>query len=273
MFLLRPASGFIVACCFSINLAQNLPVPPLPYAYDALEPYIDEATVRVHHLGHHASYTAQLNVALSELRKDSNTKHLAKLGIDELLHHVNEVPAPYIHTIRQAGGGYVNHGLFWQCMSPYGGIEPTADSALIQERRFVAAVEKVFGSIETLKQGFSTAAGLLFGSGWTFLYYDKQRQSLEITNTSGHDSPAFSAYNVPLLTLDMWEHAYYLKHQNNKKDYIHNFFSVVDWKSVATRYVLATGEVKPEPLPSLQQQEKQRVGLMEVDQHRELMVE
>lgn len=187
--------------------------------------------------------------------------------------HASHLTIRQHSSLSRCAGGYVNHDLFWQCMSPYGGIEPSADSALLQERRFVVAVEKVFGSVEKLKQGFSAAASSLFGSGWTFLYYDKQRQSLEITNTSGHDSPAFSAYNVPLLALDMWEHAYYLKHQNRKAEYIADFFKVVDWKAVATRYVLATGEITPEPLPSLQQQEKQRIGLMEINQHRELMVE
>lgn len=100
--LLRLALG--VAALVSRITAQNLPVPPLPYGYDALEPYIDETTMRVHHLGHHASYAAQLNVALAELRKDQNTKHLAKMGIDELLHQLDEVPEPYVYTIRQAGG-------------------------------------------------------------------------------------------------------------------------------------------------------------------------
>jgi len=253
--------------------AQHLPVPPIPYGYGDLEPYIDTETMKVHHLGHHASYTHQLNQALQSMRDDPATKHLAKMGIDELLHHLKEVPEQYIHTIRNAGGGYINHDLWWKSLSPWGGIEPGDSSITIQERRFSAAVEKNFDSFDNFKKLFEKAAASVFVSGWTFLFYDKKEKAMEITNMTGHDTPAHDPQKVPLLLLDMWEHAYYLKYKNHRSDYVAAFWKIVDWTEVSTRYAYASEEVEPEPIPSYEQREKQRVGMIPVDTSAEAMKE
>eukprot|EP00611_Tribonema_gayanum_P019295 TRINITY_DN3319_c0_g1_i1.p3 TRINITY_DN3319_c0_g1~~TRINITY_DN3319_c0_g1_i1.p3 ORF type:complete len:209 (+),score=81.72 TRINITY_DN3319_c0_g1_i1:145-771(+) len=207
------------------------------------------------------------------MRADPNMKHLAKMGIDELLHHLDEVPEQHAGTIRNAGGGYVNHDLWWKSLSPWGGVPPTDASPTIQERRFKAAVDRTFGSVDKLKEAFGTAAAAVFGSGWTFLYFNKKARTLEITNTAGHDTPAMDPEKAPLLLLDMWEHAYYLKHQNMRAAYVDAFWRVVDWPAVATRYALASGEVAPEPLPAPDAREKQRVGLVPTDERAEAVAE
>jgi len=220
--------------------AQNLPLPPLPYDYDALEPHIDTATMKTHHLKHHQTYTDKINGALTTLRAEPTLKYLAKMGIDSLLQHLDEVPESSRKTVRNAGGGYVNHELFFSCLSPNGGGEPE-DPALI------AAMVKAFGTVDSFKQLFSLAALELFGSGWAWLVYNAQKQALVISSTPNQDTPAMEAGMIPILGLDVWEHAYYLKHQAARKNYVDDFWKVVSWKEVSRRFHQATRDTSAKP--------------------------
>ena len=163
--------------------AQNLPLPPLPYDYNALEPTIDEETMRLHHLSHHKAYTDKLNGALAKLRADPEQKHLAKMGIDSLLQHLTDVPAPLRNTVRNAGGGYVNHDFFFKSMSPNGGGDdlegPLADG-----------LNGAFGNVARFKQDFALAALEVFGSGWAWLVWDSANAALKVTSTANQDTPA-----------------------------------------------------------------------------------
>jgi len=218
-----------VALCFSLCAvgAQNLPLPPLPYDYNALEPHIDEATMRVHHMSHHQTYTDKLNGALATLRADPEQKHLAKMGIDKLLMHLPEVPESLRKTVRNAGGGYVNHDLFFHVMSPDGGGEPSGALA--------TALKQAFGSTAEFKRLFKLAALEVFGSGWAWLVFDSASTSLKVTGTPNQDTPAMEAGTTPILGLDVWEHAYYLKHQSRRANYIDAFWEVVNWVEVESR--------------------------------------
>ncbi len=224
---------FVLAAFVELAHSQNLPLPPLPYEYDALEPHIDTATMRVHHLKHHQTYTDKLNAALSKLRSDPEKKHLAKMGIDALLQHLDDVPEALRGAIRNAGGGYVNHDLFFNCMAPNGGGEP-------QDEGLLAALKGAFGSLDAFKQSFTLAALEVFGSGWAWLAYDVAADALLITSTANQDTPAMQAGMLPILGLDVWEHAYYLKHQANRKAYIEAFWNVVNWPEVEQRYDAAS---------------------------------
>lgn len=241
--------------------AQNLPVPPLPYSYSSLVPFISEHALRVHHLGHHASYTSQLNAVLEHLRWNPELKHLAKMGVDELLHNLELVPEEYRQDARRAGGGFVNHDLFWNVLSPWGGHPPTQESDTIQERRLATVIDKSFGSFEDMQYAFSNAASMFSGSGWAFLYYDHEEASLDIVVTENNNTPAMNPKTTPILVLDLWEHAYYLDYENRKDVYITNFWGSVDWARVSTRYAEASGDVVPEALPSPERREKEAVGL------------
>ncbi|GBG33253.1 Superoxide dismutase Mn, mitochondrial [Hondaea fermentalgiana] len=208
--------------------AQNLPLPPLPYAYDALEPYIDEQTMRIHHLKHHQAYTDNLNKALATMRGDPELKHLAKMGIDKLLQHLDEVPPRLRGQVRNHGGGYVNHDQFWRNLSPNGAGEPGQGSALQH------AIEKSFGSLDGFKTVFSEACLGVFGSGWCWLCFNTEAQTLSVETTSNQDSPTSAGLEV-IIALDVWEHAYYLKHQNRRKDYLEAIFAVLDWQEADAR--------------------------------------
>jgi len=213
--------------------AQNLPLPPMPYDYNALEPHMDELTMRTHHLKHHQTYLDKLNGALVKLREAPATKALAKMGVDTLLQHLDEVPEALRKTVRNSGGGYVNHAFFFDCMSPNGGGEPSGDLA--------DGLTKAFGSFSSFRQMFTLTALEVFGSGWAWLIWDESLRTLKLTSTSNQDTPAMQPGLLPLLGLDVWEHAYYLKHQNRRKDYIEAFFEVVNWPEVMERYATATG--------------------------------
>jgi len=218
-------------------LGQNLPLPPMPYEYNALEPHIDEATMKVHHLKHHQTYTDKLNGALAEMRASETLKYLAKMGVDTLLQHLEEVPDGKLrNTVRNAGGGYVNHEVFFRTMSPNGGGEP--------EGLLLDGLKKAFGTFAAFKQMFTLAALEVFGSGWAWLYYDEKLSSLAVTSTPNQDTPAMEEGVVSLLGIDVWEHAYYLKHQSNRKAYIDAWFNVVNWAEVLDTYIAATGEAK-----------------------------
>lgn len=219
--------------------AQNLPLPPIPYDYNALEPHIDARTMEIHHMKHHQTYTDKLNGALAKLRADPKQKHLAKMGIDKLLAHLDEVPEALRGTVRNSGGGYVNHALFFNNMSPNGGGEPSSAPLM-------AAIKAAFGNYASFKSYFTLAALEVFGSGWAWLVYDSAAKAVKVVPTSNQDTPGMQEGLIALLGLDVWEHAYYLKHQNVRKNYIEDWWSVVNWDEVAKRYEAATNNGKAE---------------------------
>eukprot|EP00752_Nemacystus_decipiens_P006267 g5651.t1 len=257
------------------SFAQNLPVPPLPYSYGSLVPFISEHALRVHHLGVHASYTSQLNAVLEKMRWDPELKHLAKMGVDELLHNLGNVPEDYREAARRAGGGFVNHDLFWNVLSPWGGHPPGPESDTIQERHLASAIDRSFGSFAEMQYAFSNAASAFSGSGWVFLYYNHEEANLDVVVLENDDTPAMDPNTTPILLLDLWEHAFYLDYENRKDLYITNFWASVDWPRVATRYAEASGEVVPEALPSPERREKEAVGLTPAldDAEKALLVE
>ncbi len=195
-------------------------LPKLPYAYDALEPYLDKDTLLVHHDKHHAGYTAKLNAAIRNLNNPPSTAR-------ELLSNASEYSAAVINN----AGGYLNHRLYWKFMSPNGGGNPSGPVA--------EAIKKEFGSFESFKEKFSTAAKKHFGSGWAWLIF--QNGKLKITTTTNQDNPFMNTLQedqrgFPLLTIDVWEHAYYLKYQNRRADYVDAFWNIVNWEFVNKRY-------------------------------------
>lgn len=194
-------------------------LPPLPYAYDALEPYIDVETMHIHHDKHHAAYVANLNKAIG------GTPIADSLAIEGLLQNLNSLPENIRTAVRNNGGGHYNHSLFWKMMKPNGGGEPTGDLA--------KAIDTAFGNFSTFKADFSKAALGQFGSGWAWLVWDGG--ALKIESTPNQDTP-LSSGQTPLLGLDVWEHAYYLKHQNKRVDYIAAWWNVVNWDFASDRY-------------------------------------
>lgn len=193
-------------------------LPDLPYSYDALEPYIDARTMEIHHSKHHAAYTNNLNNLVAGTDAEN-------LDIEEILSKVSAFPV----GVRNNGGGFYNHNLFWKMMSPNGGGKPTGD--------LMKAIETDFGSFEAFREKFSTAAATRFGSGWAWLV--KSEGKLVVTSTPNQDNPLMNFSDVkgiPILALDVWEHAYYLNYQNRRPDYIQAFWSVVNWTEVEKRY-------------------------------------
>jgi Fe-Mn family superoxide dismutase len=197
-------------------------LPPLPYAHDALEPYIDARTMQLHHGKHHAAYTNNLNAAL-EKHPDLQNK-----SIEELLGNLSSIPEDIRTTVRNNGGGYANHALFWNIMSPNGGGEPGGELA--------EAINSAFGSFDAFKEKFSTAAKTQFGSGWAWLTVKNGRLAVE--STPNQDTPVMGGV-TPILGIDVWEHAYYLHYQNRRPDYIEAWWNVVDWDAVADNYAKA----------------------------------
>lgn len=199
-------------------------LPALPYAEDALEPYIDARTMNIHHTKHHAAYTNNLNAALA-----AHADWAAK-PIEEILRHIDSLPENIRTTVRNNGGGFANHNLFWNTMSPTGGGEPNGALA--------AAINAAFGSFAAFKEKFTTAAQTRFGSGWAWLYVNADG-SLGVYSTANQDSPYMEG-RTPILGLDVWEHAYYLNYQNRRPDYITAWWNVVNWEAVAENYTAAT---------------------------------
>ncbi|MFO8042595.1 MAG: superoxide dismutase [Alkalispirochaeta sp.] len=195
--------------------------PDLPYAYNALEPHIDEATMKVHHDKHHVGYTTKLNAAVEGTEYE-------KMDAEELVAKVNSLPDNIKTAVRNAGGGHVNHSLFWTIMSPNGGGAPSGELA--------DAINAAFGSFDAFKEQFDAAAKGRFGSGWAWLVVNNGK--LEIMSTPNQDSP-LSDGKTPILGLDVWEHAYYLKYQNRRAEYIQAFFNVVNWDQVAKNFAAA----------------------------------
>ena len=204
-----------------MNMSHTLPA--LPYAYDALEPHIDAKTMEIHHSRHHQTYVNNLNAALADLPE------LAALPLEALLARIDSLPAQVQGAVRNHGGGHANHSLFWQVMSPQGGGEPDGELA--------AAIERDLGGLESFRQAFTQAALSRFGSGWAWLVVDG-RGKLQVVSSANQDSPLMEGL-TPILGLDVWEHAYYLKYQNKRPDYIAAFYNVIDWDEVARRYVAA----------------------------------
>eukprot|EP01118_Nematostelium_gracile_P012085 TRINITY_DN4366_c0_g1_i1.p1 TRINITY_DN4366_c0_g1~~TRINITY_DN4366_c0_g1_i1.p1 ORF type:complete len:240 (-),score=51.27 TRINITY_DN4366_c0_g1_i1:8-727(-) len=202
----------------------------LPYAYDALEPYIDEATMRLHHDKHHQVYTDKLNAALKRGR-ESNGKDGAS-SIEELLRNLDSLPINIRGDVRNHGGGYINHAFFWNIMAPES--KKTTPSEPLTK-----AIEKKFGSVDDFKKEFSTASTSLFGSGWVWLSYNTNNGELFIESRINQDTP-FMENNWPIIGLDVWEHAYYLKYQNRRIDYIAQWWNVVNWEFASEQYQFAT---------------------------------
>lgn len=194
-------------------------LPNLPYDYKALEPHIDESTMRIHHDKHHAGYVKGLNEALS------GKKDLLELSVDEILADLNKVPEDLRDKVKNTGGGHSNHTLFWVVMSPKGGGDPKGD--------FSDALKNTFNNYSTFKEKFSNAAMGHFGSGWAWLVSTKGK--LEIVTTPNQDSP-LSMGSTPILGLDVWEHAYYLKYKNVRADYIKAWWNIVNWQEVEKRF-------------------------------------
>jgi len=199
-------------------------LPPLPYAYDALEPHIDAQTMQIHHDKHHAAYVANLNKALADW-PDFQTKSF-DFSLEMFLKDLNSVPEKIRTAVRNQGGGHYNHSLFWQMMKKGGGGEPAGDLA--------KAIDASLGGFSAFKDNFSKAALGQFGSGWAWLVLDNG--ALKIEPTPNQDTP-LSSGKTPLLGLDIWEHAYYLKYQNKRADYVTAWWNVVNWDFVAERYV------------------------------------
>ena len=198
-------------------------VPPLPYDYAALEPHIDEQTMRIHHDKHHQAYVDKANAALEGTE-------WADRPVEQVLANLEGLPEDKQTPVRNNAGGHANHSMFWEIMSPEGGGEPAG--ALAQ------AIESTFDSLEALREAINLAGVNRFGSGWTWLVHDGT--GLAVVSTANQDSP-ISNSDVPLLGIDVWEHAYYLKYQNKRPDYLTAWWNVVNWDAVGARYDEAVG--------------------------------
>jgi len=202
-------------------------LPDLPYDFAALEPYIDEQTMRLHHGKHHAAYVNNLNNALA------NHPQLAEKSVEDLLAKVDAVPADIRQTVINNGGGHANHTLFWSIMAPAGkggGGQPAGELA--------KAIESTFGGFAKLKESLNKAATTRFGSGWAWLVVDDKRK-LQVYSTANQDSPIMQGHR-PILGLDVWEHAYYLKYQNRRPEYIDAWWNVVKWPAVGELFIKAS---------------------------------
>lgn len=200
-------------------------VPELPYAYDALEPFFDEATMHFHHDKHHATYVANLNAAL-----EKHPEFFEK-SIEELISGLNEVPEDIRTAVRNNGGGHINHSLFWNWLAPNAGGPATYEIG--------DAIAAKFGNFENFKSEFKAAATGRFGSGWAWLVVDNGE--LKVVSTANQDNPLTDG-QIPVLGLDVWEHAYYLKYHNVRPDYIEAFFNLINWDKVNELYVKAVGK-------------------------------
>jgi Fe-Mn family superoxide dismutase len=195
-------------------------LPPLPYGFDALEPHIDAATMKVHHDGHHAAYVNNLNKAL-ESAPDLQSKNVEDL----LAHNLASVPDNIKTAVRNNGGGHANHTMFWVIMGPNAGGQPSGQLA--------SAINSKFSSFETFKEKFNAAAMGRFGSGWAWLV--KKGNDLDIVSTANQDSPILEG-QYPVMGLDVWEHAYYLKYQNRRAEYVNAWWNAVNWSEVEKRF-------------------------------------
>jgi Fe-Mn family superoxide dismutase len=198
-------------------------LPPLPYAYDALEPHIDAETMKIHHDKHHAAYVANLNKALA-----GHPDLLGKEHVSDILRNMDSVPKDIQPAVINNGGGHANHTMFWRIMGPKGGGQPSGELA--------KAIDRDFGSFDKFQAKLSAAAATQFGSGWGWLVLDKGK--LDVHGDKNQDSPYMKGQS-PIMGIDVWEHAYYLKYRNLRADYIKAWWNVVNWDAVAERYKAA----------------------------------
>ncbi|WP_455381719.1 superoxide dismutase [Salinispira pacifica] len=189
--------------------------PDLPYAYNALEPYIDEQTMRIHHDKHHEGYVSKLNAAVQGSEYEN-------WDVVKLIRELNSLPENIRTAVRNNGGGHINHSLFWPMMAPKAGGAPSGDVG--------GAINSAFGSFDKFKEQFTAAATSRFGSGWAWLVVNKSGK-LEVLSTPNQDSP-YTDGHTPILGIDVWEHAYYLKYQNKRAEYVGNFFNLINWNQV-----------------------------------------
>ncbi|MEW4567353.1 superoxide dismutase [Tautonia sp. JC769] len=203
-------------------------LPPLPYPSNALEPHIDAQTMEIHHGKHHNAYVTNLNNALKD-----HPDHQGK-PIEELIANLDALPESIRTAVRNNGGGHANHSLFWTVMGPNGGGTPSGELA--------QAINDAFGSFDAFKEKFSQAGATRFGSGWAWLVVDPSNHNrLKITSTPNQDSPYMDGSGIPILGCDVWEHAYYLKYQNRRPDYIGAWWNAVNWAEVEKRFKAAQG--------------------------------
>ena len=195
-------------------------LPPLPYDYSALEPYIDTQTMQLHHDKHHQTYVTNVNNALQ------GHDQLAAMSVDDLLRNIKQVPESIRTAVQNNAGGHSNHSMFWNIMQPNGGGEPTGNLA--------SAIQQAFGSFDAFKTAFNDAGTKRFGSGWAWLVLDTNRK-LQVISTANQDSPLMSGM-YPVMGNDVWEHAYYLKYQNRRPEYLNAWWNVVNWDAIAHRY-------------------------------------
>jgi len=195
-------------------------LPPLPYDYNALEPYIDTQTMQLHHDKHHQTYVTNLNNALQ------GQDQFASMSVEDVVRNINQVPENIRTAVRNNGGGHANHSMFWQIMKPNGGGQPSGALA--------NAINSAFGSFDQFKAAFNDAGAKRFGSGWVWLVLD-QNGKLSVTSTANQDSPLMEGL-FPVMGNDVWEHAYYLKYQNRRPEYLNAWWNVVNWDEVARRY-------------------------------------
>ncbi|HRX83939.1 MAG TPA: superoxide dismutase [Phycisphaerae bacterium] len=198
-------------------------LPPLPYDYNALEPHIDEQTMRIHHDKHHNAYVTKANDALKD------HADFAKLSVEDLLRGIDKLPDSIRTALRNNAGGHSNHSIFWKIMKPGGGGKPSGDLA--------KAIDSTFGSFDAFKEKLTAAAAGQFGSGWGWLTVDKGGK-LQVAGYPNQDSP-YMQNLTPLVGVDVWEHAYYLKYQNRRPDYLNAWWNVINWDEVAKRFAAA----------------------------------
>ena len=221
--LAATAAAGVVLSAKQVFAADAYTLPALPYGYDALEPYIDSTTMTIHHTKHHQAYITKLNAAVA------NQSDLAQMKVEDLLRKLDKLPAEIKTAVQNQGGGHANHSLFWTVLGPNKGGNPSGDLA--------RAIESTFGSMDNFKTKFSDAATARFGSGWAWLV--KGGDVLEVISTPNQDSP-LSQGKTPILGLDVWEHAYYLKYQNRRPEYVAAFWNIVDWEEVGKRFKTAS---------------------------------
>jgi superoxide dismutase, Fe-Mn family len=202
-------------------------LPPLPYDFSALEPHIDAKTMEIHHDKHHQTYVTNLNNAIE------GNSELESMSAEELIKNLDKVPEGKRTAVRNNGGGHVNHTMFWEIMGPNGGGEPSGELA--------DAINSAFGSLDAMKEAVNKAGAGQFGSGWAWVVVDGQG-NLAVTSTPNQDNPLMSGGGTPILGVDVWEHAYYLKYQNKRPDYLSAWWNTVNWDTVAERYRKAAGK-------------------------------
>lgn len=224
------AAAFVAEGQQAATAAGPYTLPPLRYAYDALEPFVDAETMHLHHDKHHASYVANLNAAVA------GHPDVAQLPVDVLMTHLDALPEEIRTAVRNQGGGHANHSFFWKILSQKGGAAP--QGVLAKD------IDAQFGSLTAFEDRFAKAAASVFGSGWAWLTLSHAGK-LQVETTANQDSP-LSHGMTPILGLDVWEHAYYLKYQNRRAEYIAAFFKIVNWEHVSTDYVPKKAACDPE---------------------------